>query len=49
MTMVPPADVKLARQAWIRALERTAAIEADPYLTLPALIERVESPNVYFH
>jgi fatty-acyl-CoA synthase len=40
MTMVPPADVKLAREAWIRALERTAAIEADPYLTLPALIER---------
>jgi fatty-acyl-CoA synthase len=40
MTMVPPADVKLAREAWIRALERTAAIEADPYLTLPVLIER---------
>jgi fatty-acyl-CoA synthase len=40
MTMVPPADVKLAREAWIRALERTAAIEADPHLTLPALIER---------
>jgi fatty-acyl-CoA synthase len=41
MTMTPPADAKLAREAWIRALERTAAIEADPYLTLPALIERL--------
>jgi fatty-acyl-CoA synthase len=38
--MTPPAEAKLAREAWIRALERTAAIEAEPYLTLPALIER---------
>ena len=40
MTVAEQADAKLAREAWIRALERTAAIEADPYLTLPVLIER---------
>jgi fatty-acyl-CoA synthase len=33
-------DTAVAREAWIRALRRTADIEADPYLTLPALIER---------
>src|ERR1700739_4327293 len=40
MTMIPPTDAKLARDTWLRALERTGAIEADPYLTLPVLIER---------
>lgn len=40
MTGPPPNDAKFARAAWIRALSRTAAMEADPYLTLPALIER---------
>jgi fatty-acyl-CoA synthase len=40
MTAAGPPDAKLARDAWIRALARTAAIEADPYLTLPVLIER---------
>jgi fatty-acyl-CoA synthase len=40
MTGTPPNDAKFAREAWIRALARTAALEADPYLTLPALIER---------
>jgi fatty-acyl-CoA synthase len=34
------ADAKPAREAWIRALARTATIEADPYLTLPVLIGR---------
>jgi fatty-acyl-CoA synthase len=33
-------DSKFARDAWIRALERTARIEADPQGTLPVLIER---------
>src|SRR5882762_2436171 len=28
-------------KAWVRALERTAPIERDPFLTLPALIERL--------
>jgi fatty-acyl-CoA synthase len=40
MTGNSSTDAKLAREAWVRALERTAAIEADPYLTLPVLIER---------
>ena len=40
MTGNPSTDAKLAREAWIRALARTAAIEADPYQTLPVLIER---------
>jgi fatty-acyl-CoA synthase len=39
--MTTPAAAKLARESWIRALERTAAIEADPTLTLPVLIERL--------
>ena len=33
-------DSKFARDAWIRALERTARIEDDPHGTLPVLIER---------
>ena len=40
MTRETPRQRKFAREAWVRALERTAAIESDPYLTLPALIER---------
>jgi len=34
------ADSKFARDAWIRALERSARIEADPHGTLPVLIDR---------
>ena len=33
-------DSKFAREAWIRALERSARIEADPHGTLPGLIDR---------
>jgi hypothetical protein len=33
-------DARFAREAWIRALGRTAALDRDPSLTLPALIER---------
>jgi len=39
MTEPGEADAKFARDAWIRALQRTASIEQDPYLTLPVLIE----------
>ena len=28
-------------KAWVRALEKTAPIERQPFLTLPALIERL--------
>jgi fatty-acyl-CoA synthase len=54
MTGNPSADAKPAREAWIRALERTAGIEADPHLTLPVLIERqarsyCESPALASH
>jgi fatty-acyl-CoA synthase len=34
-------NTKRAREAWIRALERTARIEAEPEVTLPLLIERL--------
>jgi len=34
-------DRKFARAAWIRALERTAAIERDPECSMPLLIERL--------
>ncbi len=34
-------DAKFAREAWIRALQRTAAIETDVNLTLPVLIDRL--------
>jgi fatty-acyl-CoA synthase len=37
------ADARFAREAWIRALERTARMEADPYLTLPMVVERLAS------
>jgi fatty-acyl-CoA synthase len=40
MTLGGGEDAAFAREAWIRALQRTADIETDPYLTLPALIER---------
>jgi fatty-acyl-CoA synthase len=34
-------DAKFARDAWLRALQRTAAIEQTPTLTLPALVDRL--------
>ena len=34
------ANSKFARQAWLRALERTAAIDRSPDVTLPLLVER---------
>jgi fatty-acyl-CoA synthase len=37
------ADAKFARDAWIRALARSARVEADPHLTLPMLVERLAS------
>ena len=39
----PPdaANVRFARDAWIRALQSTASIEREPTLTLPLLIERL--------
>ncbi len=40
MTEPGDADAKFAREAWLRALKRTAAIEADARLTLPVLIDR---------
>jgi fatty-acyl-CoA synthase len=40
MTVPGAAEAKFAREAWIRALQRSAAIETDPYLTLPVLIGR---------
>ena len=40
MTVPGAADAKFAREAWIRALQRTAAIETDLNLTLPLLIGR---------
>jgi fatty-acyl-CoA synthase len=41
MTQSSDADAKFARDAWIRALTRTADLEADPLLTLPVLIEEL--------
>ncbi len=35
------ANAKFARQAWLRALERTAFIERNPGITLPLLIDRL--------
>jgi fatty-acyl-CoA synthase len=40
MTQLTEANPKLAREAWIRALERTACIDRQG-VTLPALIERL--------
>jgi hypothetical protein len=36
----PNPNSKFARQAWLRALERTAAIDRNPDPDLPVLIER---------
>src|SRR5579862_5618313 len=41
MSVPSDVDAKFAREAWIRALQRTAAIEQDPTLTLPVLIDRL--------
>ncbi len=41
MTEPADADAKFAREAWLRALQRTAAIETDVNLTLPVLIDRL--------
>ena len=41
MTARTDREAKFAREAWIRALQRTAAIEQDLNLTLPVLIERL--------
>ncbi len=35
---IDPANAKFARQAWLRALERTASIERNPTVTLPVLL-----------
>ena len=40
-TALTETDAKFAREAWLRALQRTAAIEADVNLTLPVLIDRL--------
>jgi len=40
MNLPVEGDTRFARAAWIRALERTAALDREPGLTLPALIER---------
>jgi len=40
MTQPPEANSKIAREAWIRALERTASIDSAG-ITLPVLIERL--------
>jgi fatty-acyl-CoA synthase len=34
---------RFAREAWIRALQRTAAIDQEPHLTLPVLVDRQAS------
>ncbi len=34
-------EAKIAREAWLRALQRTATIEADVNLILPVLIDRL--------
>ena len=41
MSTISGDDAKFAREAWIRALQRTAAVDEDPHLTLPVLIERL--------
>ena len=40
MTQSTEANAKIAREAWIRALERTASVEAAG-VTLPTVIERL--------
>ena len=41
MTDIVANNAKFARQAWLRALERTASIDRDPSMTLPALMLRL--------
>ncbi len=40
MTTPSDANSKSARQAWLRALERSAAIDREPDVTLPLLVDR---------
>jgi fatty-acyl-CoA synthase len=35
------ANTRIAREAWMRALQRTADIERHPDVTLPVLMERL--------
>jgi fatty-acyl-CoA synthase len=39
VTELTPADNKFARNAWLRALGRTAEIDRNPLVTLPVLVE----------
>jgi fatty-acyl-CoA synthase len=41
MTQSSEADARFARDAWMRALTRTADLEADPLHTLPVLIDEL--------
>jgi fatty-acyl-CoA synthase len=41
MTDIVANNAKFARQAWLRALERTAPIDRDPSVTLPVLMVRL--------
>ncbi|MGD0493570.1 MAG: long-chain-acyl-CoA synthetase [Steroidobacteraceae bacterium] len=41
MADIDQTSAKFARDAWLRALQRTAAIEQDLTLTLPALLDRL--------
>jgi fatty-acyl-CoA synthase len=41
MTDIVANNAKFARQAWLRALERTAPIDRDPSVTLPVLMARL--------
>jgi fatty-acyl-CoA synthase len=41
VTAIADLNAKFARQAWIRALERTAAIDRELNVTLPVLIDRL--------
>ena len=41
MTAIADLNAKFARQAWLRALERTAAIDRELNVTLPVLIDRL--------
>src|SRR5450755_2501282 len=41
MTEFVASNAKFARQAWLRALERTASIDRDPSMTLPSLVLRL--------
>src|SRR2546429_7926229 len=41
MIATPDESVRSPLKAWVRALERTAAVGRDPSVTLPVLIERL--------